>query len=170
MASVLLGLGSNVGDRLASLQAAVAGLAPAAVPTAVSAVYETRPMYVEDQAPFLNIAVAAETRLGPQDLLARLKGLERRLGRTPGVRFGPRRIDIDILLFGDEAAGDPDLEVPHPRMLERAFVLVPAADVAARRRHPVTGRTIAEHLADLGPTGDVVLRPDLAIVLAGAPA
>jgi 2-amino-4-hydroxy-6-hydroxymethyldihydropteridine diphosphokinase len=170
VAPVLLGLGSNVGDRLASLQAAVAALAPAAVPTAVSAVYETRPMYVEDQAAFLNIAVAAETRLGAPDLLARLKDLERRLGRTPGVRFGPRRIDIDILIFGEEVVVGPGLEVPHPRMLERGFVLVPAADVAARWRHPVSGRTIAEHLADLGPTGDVVPRPDLAIALAGAPA
>lgn len=153
MIPVLLGLGANLGDRAASLEAALAGLRRFLNITAVSPIYETEPMYVEDQAPFLNLAVTAETQMAPAPLLGALKQLERRLGRLPGPRFGPRRIDIDILLHGDTRIADPELEIPHPRMAERAFVLVPSAVIAGGWRHPVTGLTIAEMRDALGEAG-----------------
>lgn len=167
MVPVLLGLGANIGDRAAALSDAVAGLTRLIAVTGVSPVYETAPMYVTDQARFLNMAVSGETGLAPEDLLAGLKELEARLGRTPSARFGPRRIDIDILLYGDRIVEAEGLQVPHPRMAERAFVLIPAADIAGGWRHPETGRMVAEMLAALGPAGDVERREDI-VVGAGA--
>jgi len=155
--TVYLALGSNLGDRRSNLEAAIARLAPAVRVTARSAVYETAPMYVADQPAFLNMAVQGETELAPDALLAHLKGIEAALGRAAGgVRFGPREVDLDILLYGDEVLATPVLEVPHPRMAERAFVLRPLADVAAGVRHPVLGRTIAEMLAEV-PGADTVV-------------
>jgi 2-amino-4-hydroxy-6-hydroxymethyldihydropteridine diphosphokinase len=155
MPSVLLGLGANQGDRDANLRAAVAGLRRFLDVRAVSAVYETAPMYETDQPAFLNLAVLAGTDLPPAALLEALKALERRLGRMPAVRFGPRAIDIDIVFYDDRVIDEPDLTVPHRAMAERGFVLAPAADVAPGWRHPQTGRTVAELLADLGPIPDV---------------
>jgi len=149
MTTVYLALGSNLGDRLANLEAAIARLAPAVAVTARSRVYETAPMYVTDQPAFLNMAVRGETGLAPGSLLAHLKAVEAELGRrSGGVRFGPREVDLDILLYGDAVLATPALEVPHPRMVERAFVLRPLADVAAQLRHPVLGRSIAALLAE----------------------
>ena len=158
MNSVLLGLGANTGDRAANLDAAVAGLSRFLNVTARSPVYETAPMYVEDQAPFLNMALTAETPLAPDALLGAVKELERRLGRIPGPRFGPRCIDIDILIHGDTVLDEPHLQIPHPRMAERAFVLVPAAHIAADWRDPTSDSTVAEMLAALGET-DTGLAP-----------
>lgn len=163
MVPVLLGLGANIGDRAAALGDAVAGLRDLIAVTATSPVYETAPMYVTDQARFLNMAVAGRTGLEPLALLSGLKALEARLGRTPTARYGPRRIDMDILLYGDRLIDAAGLEVPHPRMAERAFVLVPAADIAAGWRHPATGRTVAAMLADLGPVADIERRDDIAV-------
>ena len=158
MTTVCLALGSNLGDRLANLEAAIARLAPAVEVAARSAVYETAPMYVTDQPAFLNMAVRGETALAPEALLAHLKAIEAELGRrSGGVRFGPREVDLDILLYGDVVLATPALELPHPRMAERAFVLRPLADVAAEVRHPVLGRTIAELLAE-APGADTVVR------------
>ncbi|PWC44797.1 2-amino-4-hydroxy-6-hydroxymethyldihydropteridine diphosphokinase [Azospirillum sp. TSO22-1] len=158
MTTVCIALGSNLGDRLANLEAAIARLAPAVAVTARSAVYETAPMYVTDQPAFLNMAVRGETDLAPEPLLAHLKGIEAALGRRDGgVRFGPREVDLDILLYGDAVSRAAALEIPHPRMAERAFVLRPLADVAAEVRHPVLGRTIAELLAEV-PGADTVVR------------
>ncbi|NNG06079.1 MAG: 2-amino-4-hydroxy-6-hydroxymethyldihydropteridine diphosphokinase [Inquilinus sp.] len=155
MTRILLGLGANMGDRLANLRAAVAGLGRLVEIEAVSPVYQTAPMYDVDQDPYLNMALTARTDLAPRPLLDAAKALERRVGRTASHRYGPRQIDIDIVLYGDRVVHEPGLEVPHPRLAERAFVLAPAADIAAGWRHPATGRTIAEHLAELGPVEGV---------------
>jgi len=121
-------LGSNLGDRRANLRAAVAGL-PGVV--AVSGVYETDPVGGPGgQAPYLNAVVELDTDLSPQALLAVGRRLEEAAGRVRGKRWGPRTLDVDILLVGDLTVDEPDLQVPHPRLRERAFVLVPLHDLA----------------------------------------
>jgi 2-amino-4-hydroxy-6-hydroxymethyldihydropteridine diphosphokinase len=127
-----LALGSNLGDRLASLQAAVDELAGAAGVRidALSRVYETAPVGGPPQDPFLNAVVAVDTELDPHALLALAQQLERDAHRVRGERFGPRTLDVDVLLYGDLALDDPDLVLPHPRMWERGFVLAPLRDVA----------------------------------------
>ena len=160
MHEVLLALGSNLGDRLANLRAAIAGLAPIVAVDAASPVYETAPMYDTDQGRYLNMAVRGRTVLAPRALLDALKALERRVGRVRSRRYGPRSIDLDIVFYADRIVDEPGLEIPHPRMAERAFVLAPAADIAADWRHPRTGLTVAAHLAGLGPL-DGIARHDL---------
>ena len=161
MTPVLFALGTNLGDREANLRRAVAWLRRETAVDAVSAVYETAPMYDTDQPAFLNACVAARTGLTPEALLARLKAAEAEIGRVPSRRNGPRLIDIDILLYGDRVIDRPELVVPHPRMAERGFVLAPAADIAAGWRHPADGRSVAELLQALGPLAGVVRRDDL---------
>jgi 2-amino-4-hydroxy-6-hydroxymethyldihydropteridine diphosphokinase len=128
MARAYVGLGSNLGDREAMLQAALARLAaePGISVLAVSPFQETEPVGYLDQPRFLNAAAALETDLSARDLLDRLLSVERGLGRTrEGPRFGPRMIDLDLLLYGDEVIDEPGLTVPHPRLHERRFVLEP---------------------------------------------
>jgi len=151
MIPVLLGLGANMGDRAATLRAAVSGLGRFLNVIRVSPVYETAPMYVMDQGRFLNMVVVVETALTPERLLEAVKDLERRLGRTPSRRYGPRQIDIDIIFYGDQRVDEPDLVIPHPRLPERAFVLAPAADIVPDWLHPESGRTVSEMLEALQP-------------------
>ena len=128
MTRAFLALGSNLGDRRAHLRAAVAGL-PDVV--AVSPVYETEPVGgPADQGAYLNVVVELDTELSPRQLLVLGQRLEKAAGRVRSERWGPRTLDVDVLLVGDQRVGEPDLQVPHPRMWERAFVLVPLADLA----------------------------------------
>jgi 2-amino-4-hydroxy-6-hydroxymethyldihydropteridine diphosphokinase len=159
MVTVYLGLGGNLGDRAGQLQRAVAALATRLTITAVSSLYESAPCYVLDQPAFLNMALAGETTLTPQALMALAKDLESRLGRTPTMRNGPRQIDIDLLFYGDAQLQTPDLTLPHPRLGERGFVLVPLAEIAPDWRHPVSRRPIRQLLADLDDPGSVVRLP-----------
>jgi len=126
-----LGLGANLGDRWAGLEAAVVALAGAGVEIeAVSAVFETAPRDLDDQPPFLNAAARVRSACTPPELLALVKGIERQLGRDPGGRrFGPRVIDCDLLLWDGGRWDAADLEVPHPRLAERRFALVPLLDL-----------------------------------------
>ncbi len=128
---MFVGLGSNLGDRLANLKAAVDALRATSGVEAVrtSSVYETDPVGVEDQPVFLNAVAELRTDLGPQETLARLKEIEAEIGRTPREHWGPREIDLDLLLYGDEVIDDGALEVPHPEMAHRSFVLVPLMEI-----------------------------------------
>jgi len=145
--TVYLSLGSNLGDREANLGAALDLLKP----RRVSPIYETEPMDYTAQGYFLNLAAELETELMPMRLLARTQRIERELGRVRGVPKGPRTLDIDILFYGASIIRSARLEVPHPRIAERRFVLVPLADLAPDLRHPVTHRTVRELLASAPP-------------------
>lgn len=136
-----IALGTNLGDRQANLQAALAALPPQVLVTAQSHIYETEPWGYADQPAFLNMVIRAETELAPEALLSFLKGLEQTLGREPGPRYGPRKIDLDILFYDDLVLDSPPLVIPHPRLHERPFVLIPLADVDPDHIHPVIGET-----------------------------
>ena len=153
---IFLALGTNLGDRLANLRAALRSLPPDVEQVAVSRVYETPPWGFADQPAFLNMAVYARTALVPTELLTRLKQLEVQIGREPGFRWGPRLIDLDILFYDDLVLDSPPLVIPHKRLHERAFVLVPLADVAADLVHPVLGKTVRQLLADVDTSGIVL--------------
>lgn len=156
MTLVYLALGGNMGDRMANLEAAIKALAPNVTVVERSPVYETDPKYVTDQPRFLNMALSAETDLDAPSLLAFLKNIEKRLGRGPSERNGPRPIDLDIIFFGDEIIDLPDLTVPHPRLAERAFVLRPLADIASARIHPDIKLGIGEMLDALDDDGGLI--------------
>lgn len=153
-AIIYLGLGSNRGDRLANLQAASAALAPAVRVLRHSAVYETEPWGYVEQARFLNMALEAETELRPAALLQHIKQVEQQVGRVASFRYGPREIDIDILLYGDLqfelGAAEGILQIPHPRLAERAFVLVPLAELVPELPVPGSGRSVSQLLAAQG--------------------
>ncbi|MDD2921048.1 MAG: 2-amino-4-hydroxy-6-hydroxymethyldihydropteridine diphosphokinase [Anaerolineales bacterium] len=150
---VYLAFGSNMGDRLANLKMAVGNLAPQMSLKAKSQVYETPPWGYKNQPAFLNQVIKAETYLDAPALLKHLKRLEKALGREPGFENGPRLIDIDILFFDDEIVDTPALTIPHPRLHERAFVLVPLADIAPNFVHPILNKTVFELLADVDQSG-----------------
>jgi 2-amino-4-hydroxy-6-hydroxymethyldihydropteridine diphosphokinase len=155
--TIYLSLGSNLGDREANLRAAIERLAaPDLRVLRTSPVYETEPVDYTHQRWFLNLVVEAETGLFPMQLLARIGKIERALGRARTVAKGPRTIDIDILLYGQAVVRSATLEIPHPRMAERRFVLAPLADLAPGLRHPVTHKTVREML-DAAPAQTVRL-------------
>ncbi len=129
MTRALLGLGANLGDPIATLNDAKDRLGSLGTVTALSSLYRTPPWGVEEQPPFVNAALALETALDPDALLAALKALEAELGRVVSFRWGPRAIDLDILAYDGVTRSDPVLTIPHARLLERAFVLVPLAEI-----------------------------------------
>ena len=150
---IYISLGTNLGDRPANLRAAVAALPPNVHVTAESLVYQTAPWGYTNQPDFLNQVVQAKTDLPPNELLAYIKGIETNVGRTPTFRYGPRVVDLDILFYDDLTLEHPDLIIPHPRLHERAFVLVPLADIAPGLRHPISGALISELLTSIDTSG-----------------
>ncbi len=158
---VYLGLGTNLGQREENLRQALQRLGQASPPLGAglalpllrllrcSSIYETAPWGYLDQPAFLNCVVEAETDLAPTALLALAQRVEQELGRQPTFRYGPRLVDVDILLYGDLTVDLPDLQIPHPRMAQRAFVLVPLAVIAPGVVHPVLKQTVAALLSRL---------------------
>jgi 2-amino-4-hydroxy-6-hydroxymethyldihydropteridine diphosphokinase len=154
---VYLSIGSNLGDRAANLATAVERLSKLGEVKAVSSFYETEPVDYTAQPWFVNCAVALETELMPRQFLARLQSIERGMGRRRTHGKGPRLIDLDILLFGNNIVDLPGLVIPHPEMHERRFVLEPLAEIAADIRHPVFKKTMRQLRDDL-PPGQCVKR------------
>jgi 2-amino-4-hydroxy-6-hydroxymethyldihydropteridine diphosphokinase len=149
----LLSLGSNVGDRLANIRAAVGLLGKSGRVTAKSNVYETPPWGVVNQPRFLNCCAAIETDKPPFELLMAVKDIEREIGRVARGKWEAREIDIDILTYGDERMTTEELVIPHPLMRERAFVLVPLLDIAPGFIHPESGESVDRLLEHTGRDG-----------------
>ncbi len=154
---IYLGLGANLGDRWANLMKAREALPPEVRLLSASPIYETPPWGYLDQPAFLNQVVEADTGLPPKALLDYLKNLEDRLGRSQTFHYGPRSIDIDILFYDDLVIKLPGLTIPHPHLAERAFVLVPLADLAPDLLHPVEKKTIGELMEAIDRTGIVLV-------------
>ena len=153
---IYLSLGSNVGDRAQNLKAAIAALPDAGVSVRrVSALYETEPVDYLEQAWFLNCAVEGETELPAFELLRRLRAIESRMGSRKLIAKGPRLIDIDILAYGQETIDTPELQVPHPRMTLRRFVLVPLAEIAPALQHPAWSGTVERILSETPDESEV---------------
>jgi 2-amino-4-hydroxy-6-hydroxymethyldihydropteridine diphosphokinase len=146
-----IGLGSNLGDREALIRAALEEMTriPGTVLVRASSLYDTEPVGDAEQPNFLNAVAELDTDLEPRQLLWNLQLIERRLGRVRTQRWGPRTIDLDLLLQGDEVIEEPDLRVPHPELIRRSFVLVPLVELDPTVVHPETGLGLAEHLARL---------------------
>ena len=150
---VFIALGTNLGNRQANLQAARAAIEPQAAIHRCSAVYETPPWGYADQPEFLNQVLEVRTDLAPLPLLDALKTIEKHMGRLETFRFGPRLIDLDILFYGQRVLDTERLALPHPRLAERAFVLVPLCEIAPDFIHPVSGKTVAALLDSIETAG-----------------
>jgi 2-amino-4-hydroxy-6-hydroxymethyldihydropteridine diphosphokinase len=152
MAVVYIGIGTNTGNRQRNIVEALKLLAKACRINKVSSLYETEPEGYEDQPYFLNCVIEVETDASAFKLLKSLKDIEKRLGREESFRNAPRPIDLDILFYGDQVITEPGLEVPHPRLVERAFVLVPLGEIAPDLVHPVLHKMVRDLLGELKST------------------
>jgi GTP cyclohydrolase-4 len=150
VATVYLGLGSNLGDRKQNLAQALELMSRHMVVEKVSSIYETEPVGYKEQPLFLNAVCRISTELNPEKLLRLAKKIETKSGRVSSFPNAPRPIDIDILFYGDEVLSSKKLTIPHPRLVERAFVLVPLAEIAPDLVHPENRKTVKKLLDDLG--------------------
>ncbi|MCW4025360.1 MAG: 2-amino-4-hydroxy-6-hydroxymethyldihydropteridine diphosphokinase [Candidatus Bathyarchaeota archaeon] len=149
MTEAYIALGSNIGDRKVNIKKALQFLTEKLKILQVSALYENKPMYIENQGMFLNGVVKVETDLAPQKLLRFFKDIEQRMGRVCVERNGPRIIDLDILFYGQQVIDEDGLKVPHPKIEERDFVLVPLTEIAPNLMHPIHKKTISKLLSEL---------------------
>jgi 2-amino-4-hydroxy-6-hydroxymethyldihydropteridine diphosphokinase len=155
MATAFIALGSNLGDRFATLQSALAALRDLGSNVTASSVYETEPVGYLDQPRFLNAVVRLETQLTPDDLLNEMHRIEQDHHRERVFKNGPRTLDLDLVLYDDLVDERPELTIPHPRLHERAFVLVPLAEIAPDSEIPSVGKMAIEALTALGPVSTV---------------
>lgn len=147
---ILMSLGSNTGNRLIILTKALSELERSGFCIIEkSKIWETSPWGVTDQPRFLNMCVCAGTELTPEEMIKTIKNIEIKLGRRKSIKWGPREIDIDIIAIGEMVIETPGLSVPHPRMHERTFVLIPLKEIAPQFRHPITGKTLDEMIREL---------------------
>lgn len=161
-----IAIGGNLGDRRAYLQAGIKEVAalPGTRLAAISRTYETQAVGPVAQPDFLNAVVAIETALAPAPLLAALLAIEKKHQRQRRIHWGPRTLDLDLLLYGERTVNSADLTLPHPRMHERRFVLLPLCEIAPRLSHPITGRPFAAYLAALAADGDARAVAPLALI------
>lgn len=157
LSTIYIGLGSNLGNKKENIQQALKLLneMEGISVIKVSSFYETEPVGYEDQDWFINAVAQIETLLSPQELLKIFKDIEQKLGREQSLRWGPRKIDLDILFYDDIIYKTDDLEIPHPRLHERAFVLVPLAEIDKELMHPVYNKSIGDLLSELDTTKKV---------------
>jgi 2-amino-4-hydroxy-6-hydroxymethyldihydropteridine diphosphokinase len=172
MTRVFIGLGGNIGDPVAQVLRAAQEIAalPHASREAMSALYRTAPVGHLEQPPFINAVLAVQTEMSPRELMRLLRQIETRAGRVRGIPNGPRTLDLDILMYGDLVLSEPDLVIPHPRMHDRAFVLLPLAEIAPALLIPERGyvRSLIQVLADKDLQGVVRLAaPETAVSLGG---
>lgn len=162
---VYLALGSNLGDRVDYLRRAIEALSrsPHVRVTAISSVYETKPVGLLDQPDYLNMVMQIETTLSPQNLLAETQQIERTLYRRRDIRWGPRTLDIDILIYGEVVVKLPQLTIPHPRMHERAFVLMPLNDLAPDLQVPNSGLSVSQLMEQVSGKEGVLLCPTISL-------
>lgn len=157
---VILALGSNLGDRCANLRQALKALSAKVSFIKTSSIYETPPWGFIEQPVFLNQVISGNTPLNPHELLTFVKGIEQEMGRIKNFQNGPRLIDIDILLFGEQIIHTADLVIPHPRMLERGFVLLPLAEIEPELTIPGTNKTVLDYLHKADQTGIFKISPE----------
>lgn len=157
LTTAYIGLGSNMGDKKGACRRAIELLAKAGRIVAASSFYCTEPVGYPDQEEFVNAVVELETQLSPSELLAHCHAIENELGRSRLVRWGPRTVDLDILLYGEAVINDAELTIPHPLMTARAFVLIPLAEIAPQAVHPVVKKSVAQLLHNLHDVHRVIL-------------